>query len=257
MIGDLVQWVKLVDPVFFYWLAVLLYIIIQSIETISLGARAAGKACELPALGVTLYQTFSTLSRIFLPIFLIILAFLVERGMLAHDFVIFALIGSIISFFISVFIFVKIRVIYRYFFKITILLKDFSMPIAIILALVSKAESKAFMDKLEESINKATGINTSFVLTSFFSYFLLSAGILVSFLFAIYYPEYRLTAVQFSAIFHGIGVVLMSFYINPVYSQAIDLLPDNLMMYSNSVLIGRLFGLFSTCMLFIIVFLNT
>jgi len=90
-------------PTFFYWLSLLLYIVIQTIETISLGARVAGKACGLPALGVTLYQTFSTLSRIFLPVFLIFLAFLVERGIHAYEFVTFALIGSGVSFCISVF----------------------------------------------------------------------------------------------------------------------------------------------------------
>jgi len=257
VISELIQWVKLIDPLFFYWLSLLLYIVIQTIETISLGARVAGKACELPALGVTLYQTFSTLSRIFLPIFLILLAFLVERGMYTYEFLTFALIGSGVSFCISVFVFVKIGTIYRYFFNVTVLLEKCTMPIAIILALVTRYESEANRNTLEEYSNKSAKKKPLVVLTSLLSYFLLSSGILIAFLFAIHYPEYRLTAVQFSAIFHGVGVILISFYINPVYSQIMDLLPSDLLAYSNSVLIGRLFGLFLTFLLFLIIyFLN-
>jgi len=249
------QEVKLINAYFLYWLSMFFYITMQVVETISLGARVSGKFSGSSSLGVTLHQSFSTLSRIFLPVFLIITAFLVERGMSSQELEKYALTGVGLSFLISLFLFIKIELVYKYFSIVISMLSKHSLPIALILALFAKFSSYTDADGFINYTGSKKRPLPKIVLLSFLSYFLLSSGILLSFLVAIHYPDYRLTAVQFSALFHGAGVVILAFYINPSFSLIMDSNSSTLLSYSDSVLIGKLLGLLFTFLVFLIIYI--
>ena len=92
------------------------------------------------------------------------------------------------------------------------------------------------------------------------AYIFLSTGFFLAFMLAIIFPEYRLTLGQLSTVFHGIGAVLLAFYIDPMLSRSIDDTADNEVWRCNvySVFIGRVLSyLFSTVILLFLGFLYT
>ena len=76
---------------------------------------------------------------------------------------------------------------------------------------------------------------------AFFFFFFLIKGIFVSFLLAILYPENRLTLSQFTATFHGIGAIIVAFYLDPMLSRSIDLVDNKDAWINNvySIILGR------------------
>ena len=100
-------------------------------------------------------------------------------------------------------------------------------------------------------------INIRNILASFTAYFFLSSGFFFAFLLSNIFFEYRLTLSQITPLFHGIGAVLIAFYIDPMLSKSLDDEIDNTLWLTNiySVMLGRIFSyLFISCLFMLIIF---
>ena len=71
-------------------------------------------------------------------------------------------------------------------------------------------------------------------------------GYFTGFMLAVLYPENRLTLSQFTTIFHGFGVVIFAFYLDPMLSRSIDSYADDATWLRNvySILLGRALSYF-------------
>jgi len=76
-------------------------------------------------------------------------------------------------------------------------------------------------------------------------------------LLSLEFLEYRLTLSQFTATFHGIGAVIVSFYLDPMLSRSIDAIEDKVIWLNNlySILFGRVIAYLATSVLFFTIYL--
>jgi hypothetical protein len=92
-------------------------------------------------------------------------------------------------------------------------------------------------------------------LLSFIAYSFLVSGFFVAFLFAIMFYEYRLTFSQMTPIFHGVGALIVAFFLDPMLSRSIDRSDDESIWLKNvySVMLGRTLGYVFACIVFIVI----
>ena len=95
------------------------------------------------------------------------------------------------------------------------------------------------------------------IIVSFIANTFLTTGFFVTFLLALTFFEYRLTLSQLSAFFHGVGAIIVGFYLDPMLSRSIDAIDDDKSWLMNvySIFLGRILSYLISSMAFIVVFI--
>jgi len=201
-------------------LAILSFTLMHAIEMYSFSSRAAGKLIGSTALGTTFHYSMHTASRFLLIIFLPSLAFLVENNTSIDHYLLVVIVSLFISFIASLIIILKFNSAQLFFQNVFLLYSESN----ILLSLVKSVFLKTKNDKDLKQIGrfKFGKLSKKKVLISFVSYSFLNTGFFVAFLFSFIYYEYRLTVSQFSTMFHGVGAVIVAFYLDPMLSRSID-----------------------------------
>jgi hypothetical protein len=237
-------------------LSIVSYILLQTIETISFGSRVAGKAVTRYALGTTLQQSIFTVSRLFLVFLLPALALLVENSISVELFLTIVVISLFLTSLIGSFVIVNLNYFQKLFQKIFILYEEGHLPTAIIRVLFKqhKIKSSSLIAVPRFSMIYFSQKKT---IVSFVAYTFLSTGYFITFYLALIYSEYRLTVGQFSPIFHGVGAMILGFYIDPMLSRSIDKARDDESWLINmySIFLGRVLSYFISSIAFLLIFI--
>tara|TARA_B100000795_G_C22806713_1_gene445467 strand:- start:5355 stop:6056 length:702 start_codon:yes stop_codon:yes gene_type:complete len=225
------------------------------IETAAFAARAAGRLANKPALGTTIHHTLFTASRFLLIIFLPILGFLVESNISYEKYFLTVLLCLIGSFLGSCIIIKYLNNVQIFFQKVFYLYKDSTIPVALLGAILKKNDDNLKYVNLNLKLT-SDRLTPQKVFVSFLAYSFLGTGFFIAFLLALIYTEHRLTLSQFTAVFHGFGAIIVSFYLDPMLSRSIDQIKSNNMWLNNlySILIGRIISYFVTSIIFVSVY---
>ena len=237
-------------------IAIVSYILLQTIETISFGSRVAGKAVSRYALGTTLQQSIFTISRLFLVFLLPALAFLVENRISVELYITIVFISLFTTSLISCLVFFKLNYFQKLFQKIFNLYEEGHLPTAII---------RVFFNRHKINPNSLISIPKfsmvyivqKKIIVSFVAYTFLSTGYFITFYLALIFNDYRLTLSQFSPVFHGIGAIILGFYIDPMLSRSIDKASDDESWLTNiySIFLGRILSYFISSIAFMLIFI--
>jgi hypothetical protein len=231
------------------------YVLIQIIEITSMGSRVAGKLSGSLALGTTLHLSIYTGSRFLLILFLPALAFLVESGINVDDYFIVVFTCLFTTFFASLFIVIKFNIFQNYFQKVFSLYQNNLLPLALLKSLNYKKNKNISIINI--NILSIKKINKRKAFTSFLAYLFLANGFFISFLLAINFPEYRLTLSQFVPAIHGVGALIVAFYLDPMLSNSIDRNINSNIWLNNvfSILYGRVLSYIFVSLIFLIFYL--
>ena len=227
----------------------------QFIETVSFGSRVAGKlVCRL-SLGTTLQHSIFTISRLFLPPLLLSLSFLIESNISVQLFLQISVVLTLSAFFTSLLVLTHFNYFQLLFQRLFIGYESNTIPIAIVKVIFGKKKIFTLIDL--EIIPKIRSLSLKKIATSGFAYFFLSTGFLIAFSLAILIPEYRLTISQSATVFHGIGAIILSMYIDPMISRSLDIELDNPNWVKNiySIFIGRLLAYLLASVIFLAFYL--
>jgi len=216
----------------------------------------AGRVVARHALGTTLQQSLFTGSRLFLVFLLPTLAYLVEKKIDIELYTGLVITSLLLSFFIAFFVLLKLNNFQMFFQKIFILYDGQHMPVAITKVMFGKSnvDSNLLTSIPDFSMDYLIQRKTilSFIASTF-----LSTGFFVTFLLALTFFEYRLTLSQLSAFFHGVGAIIVGFYLDPMLSRSIDAIDDDKtwLMNAYSIFIGRVLSYLISTIAFIVVFI--
>jgi hypothetical protein len=227
----------------------------QFIETASFGSRVAGKLTKRPSLGVTLQYSFSTISRLFLLPLLLSLSFMIESGLSIQLFLLTSFFLTISAFFTSLAVLIKFNYFQLLFQAIFREYQFSTVPVSIVKVIFGK---KIEFDQIDlKDIPRIRTLSVKKIFFSSLAYSFLSAGFLVSFSLAILVPEYRMTMSQFTTAFQGVGIIILTMYIDPMISKSLDIELENIYWVKNiySILIGRVLAYLFTSISFIVFYL--
>jgi hypothetical protein len=232
----------------------------QFIETVSFASRVAGKLVNRLSLGTTLQHSIYVTSRLFLPPLLLSLSFLIESGLSIKLFLLTAFVITIMAFFVSLVIFINLNYFQILFQRTFVQYETNTIPISIVKVLFDK-EEKLNQEKLIHMTVTPRIRSLSFkkIAVSSLAYFFLSTGFLIAFSFAILLPDHRMTMSQSTAIFHGIGAIILAMYIDPMISKSLDVLLENDNWLKNiySIFVGRLLAYLVASSIFLAFYLYT
>jgi len=214
------------------------FFIMHFIEMAAFGSRVAGRVANRVALGTTLQLSIVTISRFFLIPLLPALGYLVESGILIEDYLIIVSSAYILTFLISIVILLKLNTFQFFFQKVFKVYNSRTIPMAVLVTAFGYNQNSRISSCKEFSWDRIVLKKT---LLACFAYLFLISGFFVAFLLAILYPDNRLTLSQFTALFHGIGAILVAVYIDPMLSRSIDIYDDHATWINNtySIIFGR------------------
>lgn len=231
-------------------LATLSFTLMHAIEIYSFSSRAAGKLIGSTALGTSFHYSMDTASRFLLIIFLPSLAFLLENKTSIENYLLVVLLSLFISFIASLLIMLKFNSAQIFFQNVFLLYSKVNILLSLVKSLFLKTKKDKNLKQMDNfNFRKLTRKK---VLISFASYSFLNTGFFVAFLFSYIFYEYRLTVSQFSTMFHGIGAVIVAFYLDPMLSRSIDetLVKRGWASDMYSILFGRTLSYFVAFLLF-------
>lgn len=240
---------------YLFIVAVLCYVSMQFIETVSFGSRVAGKLTNRLALGTTLQHSVFTASRLFLPPLLLSLSLMIESDLSIQSFLITSIVLTILAFFSSLVVLVRFNYFQLLFQRLFALYQTNTVPIAIVKLLRGKVVEFEPVDlRLRPSVKD---LSLKKIITSGFAYFFLSTGFLIAFSLAILIPEYRMTMSQLTAAFHGIGAIVLSMYIDPMVSRSLDVELENRHWIDNvyAIFLGRILAYLFASLIFLALYL--
>jgi hypothetical protein len=227
----------------------------QFIETVSFGSRVAGKLVNRLALGTTLQHSIFTISRLFLPPLLLSLSFLIESNLSIQLFLLIATFLTISAFLTSLIVLINFNYFQLLFQRLFIKYESNTIPIAIVKVIFGKKNE--FNQPNLMVAPKIRNLSLKKIATSSLAYFFLSTGFLIAFSFAILIPEYRMTMSQSATVFHGIGAIILSMYIDPMVSRSLDADFEKSDWLKNiySIFIGRLLAYLLATIIFLAFYL--
>jgi len=144
----------------------------------------------------------------------------------------------------------------KFFQKIIFFRKRKSLPISILMSIYSRTNDVELIDFTKEFSIKRVILIKSFV--SSLAYVFLALGFFISFSFAYYFEDFRMTISQLTTVFHGIGGLILAFFIDPMISKSVDIRAKNEIWVNNfySIMFGRLLSYIISLFILIIYFLN-
>lgn len=232
-------------------IVVLSYLALHFLEISSFSARVAGRISHRNALGTTISHTVYTTANISLAFFLPSLAYIVESGISINDYLTLVAIAYFCAFIAGSLILLNLNSIQKFFQIIFIKYNQNTLPVAILKSIINKNKDLKLRDCESFTFDKIILKKTS---ASFAAYIFLSTGFFNAFMLAVLFPENRLTLSQFTSLFHGIGSILLAFYLDPMLSRSIDTYSDNVSWIKNiySILLGRVFSYLAMLVLLLI-----
>ena len=235
--------------------ALICYVAMQFIETVSFGSRVAGKVSDRLSLGTTLQQSIFIASRIFLPPMLLSLSFLIESDLGIKLFLLTTTFLTTSAFLASLFVFLHFNYYQLLFQRIFIQYQSNTIPIAIVKALFGKKNELHLVHM--KYIPKIRSLSLKKIVSSSLAYLFLSTGFLVAFSLAILIPDYRMTMSQTATLFHGLGAIILALYIDPMVCRSLDNKLENSEWIENiySIFIGRLLAYILASSIFLALFL--
>ena len=241
--------------IYFFLIALLCYVLMQFVESMSFGSRVAGKLVNRLSLGTTLQHSIFTISRLFLPPLMLSLSFLIESDLSIELFLLTAAILTITAFFTSLLVLINFNYFQLLFQCLFIQYESNNIPTAIVRVIFFR---KIFFNQVSlEGIPKIRNLSLKKIISSSFAYFFLSTGFLIAFSFAILIPEYRMTMGQLTTVFHGVGAIILAMYIDPMISRSLDVELENSDWIENvySIFVGRLLAYLLASITFLAVYL--
>jgi len=242
--------------IYFVLIALVFYVTMQFVETVSFGSRLAGKLVNRLSLGTTLQHSIYVTSRLFLPPLLLSLSYLIESGLNIEFFLITSVILVSSAFITSMLVLIKFNFFQLLFQHIFELYDKYgNLPIAILKVILGEKINKTKKINIESS-PKIFTLSWKKIMYAAFAYFFLSTGFLISFSFAILIPEYRMTVSQLTTVFHGIGAIILAMYIDPMICDSLDSGKNDDKWLNNiySIFIGRLLAYLLAFAIFLCVY---
>ena len=143
--------------IYFFLIALLCYVSMQFIETMSFGSRVAGRLVNRLSLGTTLQHSFFTVSRLFLPPLLLSISFLIESNLSIQLFLLAAAVLTISAFFTSLLVLINFDYFQLLFQRLFIQYESNTIPIAIVRVIFWK--KKKFNQISLESVPKIRSLS--------------------------------------------------------------------------------------------------
>jgi len=231
-------------------IVILSFVLMHFIQMHAFGSRIAGRITKRVALGTTLCETANKLQSFCIIIFLPTLAYLVESGIIIYDYIVLVTVAYILTFLVSIFMIMKIHSLQQFYQVLFIKYNDNSIPVAIFKSLINKKTDLNIKDCDGFTFDKVILKKT---LVSFAAYIFLVTGFFSAFMLAVLFPENRLTFSQFTTVIHGFGVIIFSFYLDPMLSRSIDSFDDDTWLKNvYSIFLGRAISYFVVIILLLI-----
>jgi len=246
----------MIFPVDFLTISILtlLYSVALFIEQIALISNIAGKIQSKLSQGLSFQHATYALSRAPIPIILVILSYLIETNISLRDFVLICFIMCLFATFGLLLSLKFINPVIIFYQRVIIFHESNTLPRSTYLAIFSKASNDSLIEpKLDFSYKNLNFRKTFF---SCIAFFFLGTAFLFSFSFANYFIEFRLTISQLTNFLQGFAVMILSFYINPMFSRSIDQNNSEYWMHNfYSIYFGRVLALITATILFGLVLL--
>ena len=159
------------------------------------------------------------------------------------------------GFFFSLIVLINFNYFQIFFQRLFLQYEFNTIPVAIVKEFFGKKKKLKQINL--EVIPSIRGLSLKKIATSTFAYFFLTTGFLITFSFAIFIPDYRMTLSQLAALGHGIGALILALYIDPMISRSLDLRLQDSNWLENiySIFVGRLLAYILASILFLAVYL--
>ncbi len=216
---------------------VLAFTLIHFIETCGYSSRIAGQKLQSNSLGYSLQQATFIVTRFFFLLFLPLLGLTIDLGIDKSSYyylVLACLFGAGLA---SAIVLAYRRYVVAYYISaISMLMQRVTLPVCLL-----KAFSNA--KPLEVPMKMLAFHNKAFFL-SLGIYTFFSSSVFISFYLSLNYEDYRLFFAQLSGVVNGVGSILLSFYLDPMFSRVLDSKneEESRAIYE-SVIIGRITAL--------------
>jgi hypothetical protein len=239
---------------FFIFIVISSYFLMQLIEMASFGSRVAGKMSNSLALGTTMQLSVYTASRFLLVPFLPLIGYLIESGLSKEHYLLMVIISIFSTLLASLFVLNRLNFFQLFFQNVFKEYSSSNIPTSLIKSIININKSHVSYISCDSFSFKKIILKK--VAVSFVAYSFLVTGFFISFSLAISFPEYRLTFSQFTATFHGIGAVIVAFYLDPMLSRSLDKHSHKDIWLINvySILYGRVLSYLVSGILFLLVF---
>jgi len=217
----------------------------------------AGKLTNRLSLGTTIQNSITATSRLFLLPLLLSLSYMIESGLSLRLFLMMVFLLTISAFLASLTVLIKFNFYQLLFQHLFVQYQTSSIPISIVKVVLGK---KIEFNEIDLKVTpKIRDLSLKKIAASSFTYYFMSTAFLISFSLAILFPEYRMTMSQLTTAFQGIGVMILTMYIDPMISRSLDVELDNTYWVDNiySIFVGRVIAYLLASFTFFIFYLYT
>nr|WP_238320218.1 DUF2837 family protein [Sphingobium sp. YBL2] len=203
----------------------------------------SGYSVGRPASAYALYNTVFILTRLFTMTMLPSLGMIVDTGMTLRSYYIGCIISIALATASSCFIYLRLDIYASRFSRI---LNSQYSGVRLIYQIIGSIFSFGVSDANIPVLNPSSAIRMKIFWVSAFVHFIYSSSILFMFSLALAIPEYRTSLSHLSGFINAFGAVLLTFWIEPKISYAVDQGVDggaDGARLIKAVLLGRIFGI--------------
>jgi len=227
------------------------------LDSAAITSVVAGKLTDNLSQGVSIHNSSVIAARLSLPLILIISAFLIEnRIMTLKEYLFYAILHLIPVIFMLIYVLRNTNIFQKFFQRVIFFRNTKSLPMAILRATFPKKTNTKLIDFQERFTFERIVFIKSFV--SSLAYIFIALGFFISFSLSYHFEDYRMTISQITTVFHGVGSVLIAFFIDPMLTKSIDLKNNKGIWISNiySIMFGRLLSYIAAVLILFIYYLN-
>lgn len=227
-----------------FFLIILCFGIIHFLEYSSFLSRIAGVVSGAKVTSYTIQQTAFVMTRFFFVAMMPLIGFIVDSKIESDKYLIMIHLSLLLASFSYVLVIIFSKNIINYFYSV---INRYQSGKSVFNAIIL-----GFFYKNKEYIDYSVVGVISFILKdkecrnlvfgSAIVFCCYSIGVFVSFFAALYFFEFRSSIGQLSGVINALATVLLTFYIEPKVSNAIDKNDFNAKEKICSLLVGRFFG---------------
>jgi len=222
------------------WIIPLLFAAIHFIEMSAMMARISGVSSKQGLLAYSIQQSIYIFTRVFMLVLLPLLGILVDSQIdndLMKNTIIASMVGASIT---TILVFASWRRITSYYSSV---IDNYAINRNLIKSFISgNASNKTIEFPSPRRLFEKKELSVKMVIYSSIVYAIYTTGIFVAFFSAHQFPEYRTTISHMSGMLNAIAAFLLTFFIEPRISYAIDKAEANAPSLVWSLLVGRLIG---------------
>jgi len=239
------------------FLSIILYFMMHVSDSAAITSVVAGKLTDNLSQGVSIHNSSVIAARLSLPLILIISAFLIEnRIMTLKEYLLYAILHLIPVIFMLIYVLRNTNIFQKFFQRVIFFRNTKSLPMAILSSTFSKKNNVKLIDFQERFTFERIVFIKSFV--SSLAYIFIALGFFISFSLSYHFEDYRMTISQITTVFHGVGSVILAFFIDPMLTKSIDLKSNKGIWINNiySIMFGRLLSYIAAVLILFIYYLN-